>query len=214
MFGRKKERQPDEFEIIKTDIKNSIKDQIPDDTFPVKTKLKFNLEHDTSMIELTYSQERRANLKQLIKKKKQFSEEDLKQSRFKKNLKLYELEIIESELIPIMIDSNILKMQIDTTTFSKVSSMVSGGNFDFGDDFTRGYTLTVSQSERDTELMKYVVKFLQNLGWGCLYGEKSTHCHLQNDFPNTDDAIKILEDISTRINEDLSLNGLRISIRK
>lgn len=214
MFGRKKEKKPNKFEKIKTSIQNSINNEIPDETFPVKTKIKFNSERDVSTIELTYSQERKANLKQLIKKKKQFSEEDLQQSRFKKNMKLYELEVIESELIPIMIDSNILKMNIDITNTSKVSSMVSGGNFDFRDDFTHGYTLTVSQSERDTELMKYVVKFLQNLGWGCLYGEKSTHCHLQNDFPSTVDAIKILEDITTRINEDLTLNGLRISIRK
>lgn len=215
MLGRKKNKfKIDEFDVIKSSIRKNIGEQIPDEIFPVKTKLTYNSDKDQAKIELNYSQEREANLKQLIKKKRKFTEEELKKSKFKKNIKLYELETIESEIIPIMINSNILKLQIDVTTFAKVATLISGGNYDFGDDFTRGYTLKVTQEERDMELMKYVVKTLQNHGWGCLYGELTTHCHFKHDFPTTEGAQKMLEDISSFINNDLEKNGLRISIRK
>lgn len=113
-----------------------------------------------------------------------------------------------------MIDSNVLKLKIDVATFSKIATLVSGGNIDFGSNFTRGYTITVSQKERDVELMKYVVKTLQNRGWGCLYGELTTHCHKGHEFPTAENAQKMLEDTSSFINNDLETNGLRISIRK
>lgn len=215
VFGREKsEPKLNEFDKIKLSIRKNISEQIPDEIFPVKTKLTYNSDMDETTIELNYSQERKANLKQLVRKKRQFTEDELKKSKFKKNLKLYELETIESEIIPIMIDSNILKLKIDVTIFSKVATLVGGGNYDFGDDFSRGYTLKVSQKERDIELMKYVVKILQSRGWGCLYGELTTHCHKGHDFPTSENAQKILEDVSSFINNDLETNGLRISIRK
>ncbi|GKS67572.1 hypothetical protein YTPLAS73_11190 [Nitrosarchaeum sp.] len=215
MFGRKEKGQKlNEFDEIKLLIKKSLSEQVPDETFPVKTKLTYNSDMDEATITLKYSQERKANLKQLIKKKREFTEEELKKSRFKKNLKLYELETIESEIIPIMIDSNVLKLKIDVTSFSKVATLVGGGNYDFGDDFSRGYTIKVSQKERDVELMKYVVKTLQSRGWGCLYGELTTHGHYNHDFPTIENAQKMLENISLSINSDLETNGLRISIRK
>lgn len=215
IFGSKKnEHKLDEFDEIKLQIKKNISEQIPDEIFPVKTKLTYNSDIDEATIELNYSQERKANLKQLIKKKRKFTEDELKKSKFKKNLKLYELETIESEITPIMIDFNVLKLQIDITTFSKVATLISGGNYDFGDDFTRGYTIKASQKERDVELMKYVVKTLQNRGWGCLYGELTTHGHYKHDFPTTENSQKMLKDISSLISNDLETNGLRISIRK
>lgn len=215
VFGREKsEPKLNEFDKIKMSIRKNINEQIPDEIFPVKTKLTYNSDMDEAKIELNYSQERKANLKQLIKKKRQFTEDELKKSKFKKNLKLYELETIESEIIPIMIDSNVLKLKIDVATFSKIARLIGGGNFDFDSNFTRGYTITVSQKERDVELMKYVVKILQSRGWGCLYGELTTHCHYKHDFPTVENAQKMLEDISSFINNDLETNGLRISIRK
>lgn len=79
VFGREKsEPKLNEFDKIKLLIRKNISEQIPDEIFPVKTKLTYNSDMDEAKIELNYSQERKANLKQLIKKKRQFTEDELK----------------------------------------------------------------------------------------------------------------------------------------
>jgi len=120
------------------------------------------------------------------------------------------MEFIESQIKNQIIDSNSLKFSIDPITKHNTSKLISGGNFDFNDDFSTGYTLTVSQKNQEKGLMKHIVKNLRHDGWACMYGDLTTHCHMNENYPNEDDAKDILNKVVTKFYEPLKNDGMPI----
>lgn len=212
----------DELEEERMLLKETVNQLIPDELFPVTTDVKWSDDSLSVTIDLKYSEMRKVNLKQLIKKKKDFVEEQKAENRgirslFQKQTTVkipYNVTVIESEIKSKMVDSNKLRFKIEVGTKSNISKLVGGGNYEFGDDFPKGYSLTVSQTTRENELMNWVTKILRSEGWACIYGEITTHCHLKNDFPTIDGAKTLLHNIILKINKTLSEEGMPISMMK
>ena len=211
-----------ELEKEKELLKESVNQLVPDELFPVTTQLQWSNDSLSAILDLKYSEMRKVNLKQLIKKKKDFVEEQKTENRgirsiFQKQSTAkipYNVTVIESEIKNKMVDSNRLQFKIEIVNKNSISKLVSGGNYDFGDDFSKGYSLTVSQSTRENVLMNWVVKILRGEGWACIYGELTTHCHLKNEFPTTDEAKILLQKLVSKINKTLSEDGMPISMMK
>ncbi|MDC0159132.1 hypothetical protein OAJ55_00390 [Candidatus Nitrosopelagicus sp.] len=214
-FGKKRKPSLDELRAEVIENAGDISNSIPDEKFHVETVVTYDEDTPIAIIDLEYSKERETELKELIKKKRKFSDKDLKVSRFgkKPSPKLFELETLESYISAIMIHSNQLKFETDSTRSKNVSTLISGGNFDFGDDFSKGYTLIVSQKERDKPLMKFLAKYLRSQGWGCLYGDLTMHCHLKNESPSSDGTFEHLKKIVKYVKNELDTNGLPISVK-
>jgi len=203
-------------------LKESVNQLIPDELFPVTTHLQWSDDSLSVILDLKYSEMRKVNLKQLIKKKKEFVEEQKtekqgKRSLFQKQTTVkipYNVTVIESEIKSKMVDSNKLRFKIEVVNKTNISKIVSGGNYDFGDDFPKGYSLTVSQTNRENVLMNWVTKILRDEGWACIYGEITTHCHLKKEFPTIDEAKILLQNLILKINKSLSEDGMPISMMK
>jgi len=212
----------DELEKERMLLKETVNQLIPDELFQVTTDVKWSDDALSVIIDLKYSEMRKVNLKQLIKKKKEFVEEQKTENRgirslFQKQTTVkipYNVTVIESEIKSKMVDSNKLRFKIEIVNKSNISRLISGGNYDFGDDFPKGYSLTISQTTRENELMNWVTKILRGECWACIYGEVTTHCHLKNDFPTIDGAKALLQKIILKINKTLSEEGMPISMMK
>jgi len=221
-FRKSRLEKANELEEERTLLKETVNQLIPDELFPVTTDVKWSDDSLSVTIDLKYSEMRKVNLKQLIKKKKDFVEEEKIKNRgirslFQKESTVkipYNITVIESEIKSKMADSNKLRFKIEIVTKSNISRLISGGNYDFGDDFPRGYSLTISQTTRENELMNWVTKILRSEGWACIYGEVTTHCHLKNEFPTIDGAKTLLQKIILKINKALSEEGMPISMMK
>jgi len=94
------------------------------------------------------------------------------------------------------VKDNFVRFVIDVAGTTR-SIMVSGGNYDFKDDFDKGYTLFVIMKYRDRKLLARISKILRSKNFGCLPTNYSIHAHLNNDFPTEDYAKSILKDITT-----------------
>lgn len=199
-------------------LKESIDLLTPEELFPVTVNLKWSGDRLLAILDMKYSESRNVELKQLIKKKKQFVENELKKNKgfssiFEQHSKKkipYKLEVIESEIKNQIIDSNSLKFSIEPITKHNTSKLISGGNFDFGDDFSAGYSLTISQKNQEKGLMKHIVKNLRHEGWACLYGDLTTHCHINEEYPTEDSAKEILNKVVAKFYEPLKDKGMPI----
>lgn len=81
------------------------------------------------------------------------------------------------------------------------SSLISGGNYNFNDDFSKGYTLFVLMRYSDKKLLSVISNILRDKNFGCLPTNYSIHAHLNDENPNEDNAKEILREISTKIEQ-------------
>ena len=84
------------------------------------------------------------------------------------------------------------------------ASLISGGNFDFGDDFDSGYTLFVLFKYNDKKLLSDVSKILRSKKFGCLPTNFSIHAHLNDKNPTDDTAKEILSQITDELSSHIT----------
>lgn len=100
---------------------------------------------------------------------------------------------------------NQIKFKIDlsnphnfTTSWNK-----SKTNFDIHDEFEKGYSLTIAFSEPNNELMKHVMQIIRNIGFGIMPGKRWIHCHFHEKTPSNENALKLLEEVTIAVTNDL-----------
>ena len=91
-------------------------------------------------------------------------------------------------------------IQVSTRTSSK---LISGGNFEFNDDFSKGYTLFVIMKYADSKLISMISNILRAKNFGCLPSKYSIHAHLNDKYPNEDSARKLVSEIALKLKENL-----------
>ena len=98
------------------------------------------------------------------------------------------------------IKDNFVRLIIEVSKKTN-TSLISGGNYDFNDDFSKGYTLFVLMRYSDKKLLSVISNTLRNKKFGCLPTNYSIHAHLNDENPNEDDAKEILNEISTELED-------------
>ena len=68
------------------------------------------------------------------------------------------------------------------------ASLISGGNYDFNDDFSKGYSLFVLMKHGDKKLLSQISTILRSKKFGCLPTTFSIHAHLNDENPTEDYA--------------------------
>lgn len=96
------------------------------------------------------------------------------------------------------ISDNFVRLIIQPSTRAN-ASLISGGNFDFGDSFEKGYTLFVSFRREDSELLARISSVLRSENFGCLPSKFTIIAHRNDDFPLEHVAVEIL----TKLNDKL-----------
>lgn len=100
--------------------------------------------------------------------------------------------------------TNLIHLKIEPVTdVTQISKLISGGMFDFRDDFTRGYTLIVSLAHQDGDLLKKILRIIHEKNFGCLSSDYSAHCHLSENEPNEQKAVEMMQFLKKRIEEEL-----------
>jgi len=59
--------------------------------------------------------------------------------------------------------------------------------------------------------MKRIVETISK-NWGYIYGEYTTHCHLNKEYPTTEEAVNILSQLVSTIHKSLVEEGMPISL--
>ena len=98
------------------------------------------------------------------------------------------------------IKDNFVRLIIEVSKKNN-TSLISGGNYNFNDDFSKGYTLIVLMKYSDKKLLSVISNTLRNKKFGCLPTNYSIHAHLNDENPNEDNAKEILNEISTELEE-------------
>ncbi len=91
-------------------------------------------------------------------------------------------------------------IQISRKTNAK---LIGGGNFDFNDDFSKGYTLFVLMKYSDKRLLSTISTILRSKKFGCLPTNFSIHAHLNDENPTEEDGKQILSEITGQLLEVL-----------
>lgn len=141
-----------------------------------KRKFDFN-EGLESVVEVVYEKEREVDVKLF------FSNDDW--STFSRNYKE-------------RVHDNFIRFTIEVARRTN-SSLISGGNYDFNDDFAKGYTLFVLMKYSDKKLLSKVSTVLRSKKFGCLPTNFSIHAHLNDENPTEDNAKQILSDITDEL---------------
>ncbi len=84
------------------------------------------------------------------------------------------------------------------------TKLISGGNYDFDDDFSKGYTLFVILKYGDEELFAKILELLRTKKFGCMPSNFSIHAHLNNDYPMESEAKQILSEITVELTNSLN----------
>lgn len=123
---------------------------------------------------------------------------------YSKNNKLSDFEPIMKKTLEKEISSNFIHLKIEPIyNKQEIAKLISGGNFDFDDNFTKGFTLIVSLEEPEKNLMKKIVTILRQSKFGCLVSGYSAHCHLFDKNPTNIKAQNILSKVNKEIIEKI-----------
>ena len=98
------------------------------------------------------------------------------------------------------IKDNFVRLIIEVSKKTN-TSLISGGNYNFNDDFSKGYTLFALMRYSVKKLLSVISNTLRNKKFGCLPTNYSIHAHLNDENPNEDNAKEILREISTELEE-------------
>jgi hypothetical protein len=98
------------------------------------------------------------------------------------------------------VDDNFIRLRIDISKKTG-SSLISGGNYDFNDDFDKGYSLFVLLRYADKRLLSVISKILRGNKFGCLPTKYSIHAHLNDENPSEEKAKEILSQITDEISK-------------
>ena len=98
---------------------------------------------------------------------------------------------------------NSVRLIIEASNKKNSSSLVSGGNFDFNDDFDSGYTLLILLKHGDKKLLKHIGQTLRSKGWGCLPSTFSIMAHLNDVNPTNDNARTIVSEITDELSNSI-----------
>jgi hypothetical protein len=145
---------------------------------PDYKKREFNFNEGLERVfQISYKEEQEIDVKLF------FSQDDWK--TFSRNYK----ETIKDNFVRLIIE-----VSKKTNT-----SLISGGNYNFDDDFSKGYTLLVLMKYGDKKLLSILSNALRNKKFGCLPTNYTIHAHLNDENPNEDNAKEILNEISTEL---------------
>jgi hypothetical protein len=100
-------------------------------------------------------------------------------------------------------DHNSVRLIIEADDKKNSSTLVSGGNFDFNDDFDSGYTLLILVKHGDKKLLKHIGEKLRSKGWGCLPSTFSIMAHLNDVKPTNDNAKTIVSEITDELSNSI-----------
>jgi hypothetical protein len=101
------------------------------------------------------------------------------------------------------IEHNSIRVIIEAGDKKNSSILVSGGNFDFNDDFDSGYTLLILLEHGDKKLLKHIGEKLRSKGWGCLPSTFSIMAHLNDVKPTNDNAKTIVSEITDELSNSI-----------
>lgn len=147
---------------------------------PDFSKRKFNFNDGLErVIEITYAKDREVDVKLF------FSDNDW--TTFSRNYK----EKVYDNFVRFIIE------------VAKKTTLISGGNYDFNDDFSKGYTLFVMMKHGDKKLLSQISDILRNKKFGCLPTTFSIHAHLNDEHPTEDRAKQILSEITDELSDTL-----------
>ena len=137
------------------------------------------------VIEITYNKEKEVDVKLF------FSTDENEWSTFDRNYK-------EN------IKDNFIRLNIEPSRRTN-SSLISGGNYNFNDDFDAGYSLRVSMKYSDKKLISKIASILRDNNFGCLPSTKFTlDAHRNYEHPTEYESEKILASITDMIYEKLT----------
>ncbi len=98
-------------------------------------------------------------------------------------------------------------LHLETAYKKRITKWSYGTNKEIWDDFDSGYTAQFSLEYNDAKLRKIIVGILRDHGFGCLVSEYGALGHKNEDFPTSEGIEKLIESITTAINQDeLSYN--------
>ena len=100
------------------------------------------------------------------------------------------------------VNDNFVRLVIDISKKTG-ASLISGGNYDFNDDFEKGYSLFVLLRYSDKELLSMISEILRDYKFGCLPTQYSIHAHLNDEHPTEEKAKKILSQITDEISKSV-----------
>jgi len=100
------------------------------------------------------------------------------------------------------VDDNFVRILIDVSKRTG-ASLISGGNFNFNDDFEKGYTLFVLLKYSDKKLLSVISEILRGHRFGCLPTKYSIHAHLNDQHPTEEKAKEILSQITGQISQSV-----------
>ena len=102
------------------------------------------------------------------------------------------------------VKDNFIRLNIEPSKRTN-SGLISGGNYEFNDDFDAGYTLRVSMKYSDKKLMAKITSVLRDNNFGCLPSTTFTvDAHRNFEHPTEYEAEKILASITDRIYQKLT----------
>ena len=100
------------------------------------------------------------------------------------------------------VDDNFVRLLIDISKKTN-ASLISGGNYDFNDDFEKGYSLFVLLRYSDKKLLSVISEILRGHKFGCLPTQYSIHAHLNDEHPTEEKAKEILSQITDEISKSV-----------
>jgi hypothetical protein len=137
------------------------------------------------VIELTYNKEKTVDVKLF------FSSDKEEWSTFVRNY-------------TEKVKDNFIRLKIDVSR-KTYSSLISGGNYSFNDDFDIGYSFNVSMKYGDDKLMHQITTILRANNFGCLPATKFTvDAHRNYEHPTKFEAEQILASITDMIYQKLT----------
>ncbi len=149
---------------------------------PDFTKRKFNLDNKLErIIEVVYEKDQDIDVKLFLSSNEW--------STFSRNYKE-------------KVSNNFIRLLIDVSKKTN-SSLISGGRYDFNDDFSKGYSLFVVFRYRDTKLISMISDILRKHRFGCLPTNYSIHAHLNNDHPTEEKAKELLSQITDELSKSV-----------
>ena len=165
---------------IKKDVAYQSKEEKPGNPDFDKRVFNFNdgLER---VVEVSYDQEREVGVKLF------FSRDDW--STFNRDYK----ERVHDNFVRFIIEA----------TRKTNASLISGGNYDFNDDFLKGYTMIVIMKYSDKKLPSQISSILRSKKFGCLPGNFSIHAHLDDEYPTEEKAREIVSEITSKLYDSL-----------
>ena len=100
------------------------------------------------------------------------------------------------------VDDNFIRLRIDISKKTG-SSLISGGNYDFNDDFEKGYNAFVLLRYADKKLLSVISEILRSNKFGCLPTKYSIHAHLNDENPTEEKAKEILSQITDEVSKSV-----------